>query len=121
MRRIAALALALAIGMAASSSMLAYADPPEGHGRGHEHEDHDGHYYAPRYEPPPGYAHHGWARGEVLPPHYHDDRYVVVDYGHYGLRPPPQGYHWVRVDNDVVLVAIASGVVADVMLNLLYN
>jgi Ni/Co efflux regulator RcnB len=101
--------------------MLAYADPPEGHGRGHEHEDHDGHYYAPRYEPPPGYAHHGWARGEVLPPHYHDDRYVVVDYGHYGLRPPPQGYHWVRVDNDVVLVAIASGVVADVMLNLLYN
>jgi Ni/Co efflux regulator RcnB len=29
----------------------------------------------------------------------------------YHLRRPPYGYHWVRVDNDVVLASIASGIV----------
>ena len=33
------------------------------------------------------------------------------DYHVYRLRPPPRGYHYVRVDHDVVLAAIASGVV----------
>ena len=37
--------------------------------------------------------------------------YIVDDYYSYRLRPPPRGYHWVRVDNDVVLAAIASGIV----------
>jgi Ni/Co efflux regulator RcnB len=35
----------------------------------------------------------------------------VDDYYTYRLRPPPRGYHWVRVDNDVVLAAVASGLV----------
>lgn len=86
-----------------------------------EHEEHRGQYFAPRYEPPRGYERHAWQRGEVLPPHHYAERYVVADYGHYGLREPPRGYRWVRVDNDMVLVAIASGVIADVLLNILYN
>jgi Ni/Co efflux regulator RcnB len=46
-----------------------------------------------------------------LPYGYYAPRYVVHDYYAYRLRPPPYGYHYVRVDHDVVLAAIASGIV----------
>jgi Ni/Co efflux regulator RcnB len=44
----------------------------------------------------------------------------VYDYGRYGLHSPPYGYHWVRVDTDVVLAAIATGVILDVAFNHFY-
>jgi len=34
------------------------------------------------------------------------------------LRAPPVGYHWVRVNNDAVLAAVAIGVVLDVAFHL---
>ena len=34
------------------------------------------------------------------------------------FRAPPVGYHWVRVNNDAVLAALATGVVLDVAFNL---
>jgi Ni/Co efflux regulator RcnB len=33
------------------------------------------------------------------------------------LRRPPRGYHWVSVNGDYVLAAIATGVIADLLLN----
>ena len=51
-----------------------------------------------------------WQRGHHLP---HGQRYVVVrDYGRYHLRRPPRGQHWVRVDNQYLLVGITSGIIA---------
>jgi len=51
-----------------------------------------------------------WQRGHQLP---HGQRYVVVnDYGRYHLRRPPHGQHWVRVDNQYLLVGITSGIIA---------
>jgi Ni/Co efflux regulator RcnB len=41
----------------------------------------------------------------------------VRDYRVYGLSEPPYGCRWVRVNNDVVLAAIATGVVLDVAYN----
>jgi Ni/Co efflux regulator RcnB len=41
---------------------------------------------------------------------------VVRDYGHYHLRHPPRGYHWVRSNNDYLLVAIATGIILDMAL-----
>jgi Ni/Co efflux regulator RcnB len=38
----------------------------------------------------------------------------------YRLRPPPRGHYWVRVDNDVLLTAIATGLIVDVAYNLFY-
>jgi len=72
------------------------------------------------YQPPRGYAYHQWRRGDRLPPPYFARPYVVYDYHRYHLYAPPRGYHWVRVDNDVVLTAIATGVVLDVLYNLYY-
>ena len=64
-----------------------------------------------RYVRPSGYYYRSWRYGDHLPHAYYGRRYVVDDYYSYRLRPPPRGYHWVRVDHDVVLAAIASGVV----------
>lgn len=58
--------------------------------------------------------HHDWKRGQRIAP----SRYVVIErYRDYGYQPPPRGYRYVRVDGDVLLIAIASGVIADIILN----
>ncbi len=76
------------------------------------------HYKAPsRYQPPRGYQARQWHRGDKLPSNYRGKAYVV-DYRHYGLGAPPRGYQYVRVNNDVVLTAIATGVVASVIYQL---
>lgn len=66
-------------------------------------------YPAPRYV----VRHNRWARGH----RYHGPNYVVSNYGYYRLRPPPRGYHWVRANNDYLLVAIATGVILDIALH----
>ena len=70
------------------------------------------------YRAPRGYYAHSWRRGERLPYAYYQRPYVIGDYGHCGLRRPPVGYHWVRVNHDAVLAVIATGVVLDVAYNL---
>ena len=74
-------------------------------------------YNAGRYQAPAGYRVHRWTRGERLPQSYRSRAYYV-DYSRYGLRAPPRGYQYVRVGNDVVLTALATGLVASVVANL---
>ncbi|CAN5337643.1 hypothetical protein BH09PSE6_BH09PSE6_18140 [soil metagenome] len=73
------------------------------------------------YRPPRGYVVHTWQRGERLPPPYRAQPYYVADYGHYGLYRPPVGHRWVRVDNDAVLVAVTTGIVAGVVAGMFYH
>jgi Ni/Co efflux regulator RcnB len=40
-----------------------------------------------------------------------------VDYRRNHLRPPPRGYEWRQVNGSFVLGAIATGVIADIVLN----
>ncbi|WP_225765498.1 RcnB family protein [Stenotrophomonas sp. Marseille-Q4652] len=54
-------------------------------------------------------------RGDRLPPHVSAVR--INDWRYAGLRQPPRGYEWRRVDNQSLLVAIASGVIADIVLH----
>lgn len=63
--------------------------------------------------------HEGWYRkGGRLPPDYRGGQYVVTNWHHERLREPPHGYQWVRSDNgDFLLVAITSGVIADLLLH----
>lgn len=69
---------------------------------------------APRYAPPRHVAHMP-RRGDRLPPNMRG--YRVSNWQHVGLRQPPRGYEWRRVDNRSLLVAIASGVIADIIIN----
>lgn len=89
------------------------------------HDDHDyrrgylqGRHDAGRYIRPHGYYQRAWHRGERLPAAYCSNRYVVRNYSAYRLRPPPRGHHWVRVDRDVVLTAVTTGVIVAVVSDL---
>jgi Ni/Co efflux regulator RcnB len=46
---------------------------------------------------------------------------VISDYHGCHLRAPPHGAYWVRVNNDVLLTAIATGIVLDVIYNHFYT
>ncbi|MET0272112.1 MAG: RcnB family protein [Phenylobacterium sp.] len=71
-------------------------------------------YKAARYQAPRGYQARQWRHGEKLPPAYRGRAYVV-DYRTYRLAPPPRGYQYVRVGNDVVLSGTNTGVIASVI------
>jgi Ni/Co efflux regulator RcnB len=76
-----------------SGSALAFAD---------EHHDHP---YVRHDEWKKGYhmKNEDWSRGEK------------IDWHHYHLRQPPHGYEWREVDGNYVLAAVATGIVASVV------
>jgi Ni/Co efflux regulator RcnB len=75
-------------------------------------------YNAPRYVAPRGYQVRSWSYGQRMPSYYRSNAYVVNDYNRYGLRAPPQGYQYVRSGNDVVLAAVAGGLITAVIAGL---
>jgi Ni/Co efflux regulator RcnB len=78
------------------------------------------------YGPPPaayygrrGFSlgYHQWRRGERLPAFYRN-RFRQVDYRSHHLRAPPRGYRYVQDDRgEILLIAIASGLIASAILN----
>ena len=56
-------------------------------------------------------------RGRYIPREFRNRQYVVNDYRAYRLAPPPRGQHWVQVGGDFVLVAVATGLIANIILN----
>jgi Ni/Co efflux regulator RcnB len=60
--------------------------------------------------------HRRWERGQRLDARYRDNRYYVSDYRRHGLRAPPRGYRWQRVDDSYVLAAVATGLIASVII-----
>ena len=72
-------------------------------------------YNAGRYQAPRGYQTRQWSYGQRMPSYYRSNQYVVSNYGQYGLRAPPRGYHYVRSGNDVVLAAVAGGLISAVI------
>lgn len=75
------------------------------------------HYYAP----PRQVYHRGpspWARGVRYHDHGYAPTYVVSNYHGYGLHRPPYGHGWRRDDRgNFLLVALATGIIANVVLN----
>ncbi|TCS12230.1 RcnB family protein [Caulobacter sp. BK020] len=57
-----------------------------------------------------------WERGQRLDARYRDDRYYVRDWRRHGLRAPPRGYRWQRVDDRYILAAVATGLIASVII-----
>ena len=56
---------------------------------------------------------HKWRKGQKID--RNQRRYVVNDWRNRGLRQPPRGYQWVRVDNNYALVALTSGLIASII------
>ena len=59
---------------------------------------------------------HSFYRGDRLPWEYRQRTYVVEDWRGHRLSAPPRGYHWVQTGGDYVLVAIATGVILQLLL-----
>jgi Ni/Co efflux regulator RcnB len=98
----AGLALSLLLGASAASAQDRHDD---------RHDDHRG--------PPPGaqhFDHHGWRKGGRVDRDEWRQGHRV-DYRARHLRRPPRGYEWREVNGDYVLGAIATGVIADLLLN----
>ncbi len=112
---------AVAAGSLALSSAAALAQSDRNHDRGDHPGDH-------RVDNSRGYDDHGhdgrgagpdhnWVRGSRLPPEYRSHSYVVDDWRGHHLQQPPHGYHWVQAGGDYVLAAIATGIIASVIIN----
>jgi Ni/Co efflux regulator RcnB len=60
---------------------------------------------------------HDMRKGGRLPPEYRNRQYVVNDWRGHHLSAPPRGYQWVQTGSDYVLVGIATGIIASLLLN----
>lgn len=60
---------------------------------------------------------HNYHRGDRLPAQYRHRNYVVDDWRGHGLSAPPRGYQWVQSGSDYLLVAVATGIIAQLLLN----
>jgi len=56
-------------------------------------------------------------RGDRLPVEYRHRHYVVDDWRGHRLSAPPRGYHWVQSGGDYILVAIATGIILQILLS----
>ncbi|SEL81649.1 regulator RcnB of Ni and Co efflux [Pseudoxanthomonas sp. GM95] len=93
----------LALTLAASGTAMA---APQHHDD--RHDDRRG--------PPPGHhddGPHHYARGERLGDGHRGE--YVRDYRSHHLAPPPRGHEWRRVDNNYVMVAVATGIITSVI------
>ncbi|MBL8772292.1 MAG: RcnB family protein [Phenylobacterium sp.] len=75
----------------------------------------NGYWYAPGYGYRPVARGYSWRRGAYVPTSYR--RFYVQDPYYYGLRAPPRGYRWVYADGNFVLMALATGLIAEVLLD----
>ncbi|OGB15435.1 MAG: hypothetical protein A3E51_13110 [Burkholderiales bacterium RIFCSPHIGHO2_12_FULL_67_38] len=56
-------------------------------------------------------------RGRYIPREYRNRQYVVVNHRVHHLYAPPRGHQWVQVGTDYVLIAVATGLIAHIVLN----
>lgn len=64
---------------------------------------------------PPRHAE--WRRGGYVPREYRAPQYVVSDWRARQLQAPPRGYQWVGTGGEFALAAIATGLIAQIVLN----
>lgn len=70
--------------------------------------------------PPHHWQHHGygprpgirWHQGERF---YGPPPLIIRNYGYYSLTPPPPGYYWVQSGDQLLMIAIASGMIASIL------
>ncbi|SPL71658.1 RcnB family protein [Acinetobacter stercoris] len=86
------------------------------------YESNNRNIYVGRYDHPQKYNNnYGQANrvvvyraGDRLPDIYRSSRYYINDYHRYDLYEPPHGYHWVNIDGNYILVALATGIISQI-------
>jgi Ni/Co efflux regulator RcnB len=96
---------AATVALLAGSMGSALAQPRHDYGR---HDDHRG--------PERHYVHHDWRKGGRIA-HNDWNRGHRVDWRARHLHQPPRGYEWREVDGSYVMAAVATGVIASIILS----
>ena len=60
---------------------------------------------------------HEYYRGDRLPSEYRHRNYVVNDWRSHNLSAPPRGHQWVQSGGDYLLIAVATGIIAQLLLS----
>jgi Ni/Co efflux regulator RcnB len=113
---VSALALSLLAGAAGTASAQPYGR--DQHDRDHysDHRDGDRGDHRDFHAGDRWAAHREWRRGGRID-RMEWRRAHVVDYRIHHLRRPPRGYEWREIDGRYVLAAVASGIIADIIIN----
>jgi Ni/Co efflux regulator RcnB len=77
------------------------------------HDDRRGHSAMRNHD---NYGHHNWHKGGRIDRGDWNRGRRVSDWRRYHLQRPPRGYEWRRVDNQFVLAAAATGLIAALVL-----
>ena len=109
---LAAVAASFLFAPIANAQSRHYDDRRPGHhqfqkpgGQAHKIQRHKPAYHAP--------ARHHWSKGQRV--NDWKRKAQIRDYKRHGLRTPGRGQQWVKVDNDYLLIGIASGVIAGII------
>ena len=104
------------------AAALCVSAPAQNHGNDRRDDHHDDHNAGQRNDRGPAQQydnnryvrHNDWHKGSRLAPSdwNRGDR---VDYRQYHLAPPRRGYEWRRVDGNYVMAAVATGLVASLV------
>lgn len=106
---VTAMAVAMALGGPALAQPYAYDQYSQGHYSG------QGHYRGQRVHR--GWSDHSdWRRGGRVARHDWD-RGHRVDYRSHHLRRPSRGYEWREVDGNYVMAAVATGMIASMIMS----
>jgi Ni/Co efflux regulator RcnB len=77
-------------------------------------------FHVAAYRRPAGYQARRWAFGQRLPSAYFARDYWISNFWLYGLMQPWDGYEWVRVGDDALLVDVDTGEVIRVEYDVFY-
>ena len=122
--RIAVSAIAAFFGVVALSAQAQARGPGQQESRDNR-GDARGHQPAPRvdshrqganvHEGPGAGPDHRWVKGGRVPQEYRGNNYVGNDWRGHRLSSPPHGYRSVQNGGDYLLVAVATGVIAQII------
>jgi Ni/Co efflux regulator RcnB len=115
------IAISVLAAMLLTAQGAAFADDHD-HGHGYDrhgppHKMHHDNRYHDRYNGRGAGPYHKFHRGDRLSAEYRHRQYVVDNWRIHHLSPPPRGYHWVQTGPDYVLVAITTGIIAQIVLS----
>ena len=96
--------------------------PPPHHAAPPAHHAPAPHHAAPPHHPVEHHGrgagpHHSFYKGDRLPSEYRNRQYVIDNWRAHHLSAPPHGYYWVQTGSDYVLAAIATGLIAQIVLS----
>jgi len=77
-------------------------------------------FHANAYHRPSGWYAHRWTYGQRLPRGWYASNYWIGDFLMFGLMAPPDGYVWVRVGDDALLIDEYTGEVVQVVYGIFY-